>query len=227
MERVVTDEFKAQSTDANNNTFLAVYGLILGIIFLHISEVSTAFSIIYKTPARPLAIMCGIMFFPGLLAGSMCFLIQCVWVKFPDIDAFAPNMEVCKYAFKEKKKILDRKIAHTQEHLDQIDSLLSDVVTLLLVTEFNVVIKRLRYYNKEKRKLQFMDRAVSISNSFCWRVGYFLDNKSAYGRLNDIFTSSETSYVNLNTSTKSSRYHYLQLLHTLHLAHANCSSSHY
>jgi len=168
LEKVVTEEFRAQTLEANSNIYLTAYSFIIGAIFLHIEEILSSLKLSCKHFENGFFIAVSIFFIAVFVMGILLFLIQCLRIRLPKADRFAPNLDVCRHELEERTRLLKGNISHRQEHSDQIDSLISDIIRLRIIDRLNEVIRELQQYNNTKRWFQ---RLTGICLMFAVFVG--------------------------------------------------------
>ena len=171
LEKVVTDEFKSQNLEANNNVYLAAYIAIAGALLLHVEEIFTSFKKMFKSSGNEFYIYMAILFAFMLVAGIICFIFQCLRIRLPKADKFAPNLDICRYEFEERRRLLAGEIAHKQVHSEKIDTLISDIIRLRMIENINEVTKELQRYNRNKRWLQRV-------TGFCLLIASFMGGQA-------------------------------------------------
>ncbi len=171
LEKIVTDEFKSQTLEANSNAYLAAYSFVIGAILLHVEEIFSSFKVLFKTSNNRFYICAGVVFALLLFVGIFSFIAQCFRASLPKTDKFSPNMEICRYELEERSKLLAGEISHKQMHSEKIDILISDIIRLRIIGKINEVTTELQKYNRAKRLYQQI-------TGFCLLVAAFMGGQA-------------------------------------------------
>lgn len=176
LEKIVTNEFKSQTLEANSNAYLAAYSFIIGVILLHIEDIFSSFKILFKAYDNIFYVIMGTLFALLLFMGIVLFISQCFRTRLPKTDKFYPNLEICTYEIEERNRLLAGEISHKQTHSEKIDVIISDIIRLRIIGKINEVTTELQKYNRVKRSYQQI-------TGFCLLVTAFMGGQAIMNAL--------------------------------------------